>query len=503
MIDKKGYLWVAHSLGISRYDGISFTNFSNPEQSAVGMTGLLEDDYGHIWFHNFNGQVFYIKDDKMVYLKEYDFRNSANYPAMALCGEELVITSLKGLFVCNTKTLQCKAVEPKGKSIYNGTTALCVIDDQVVANSVNFWFIYSAKNGLNRIPPANIDSSLKYLKEAKLYAHHFGDTILVGDDPAGLLYGLRISNNVIVKTFEQRIDTYINTICTLSTNLWVNTNRNSFQLLGKDTLNIGNLSSRVVDKNGNEWLGSLTDGLMVFYKMKEWQPLTTKNIGPGDYVKYMLNTGSNFLYISQYGRILNKIPGKDIFEDIATLPVASGRIEGLQAADYNHSFLETSKRLYLLDIAFKRIIAVDTNSVKSVFVSKDRIFKALSTGVQVDTLNTTDLKQVGNHSARFVFNDSALAEFRGIKHLRMPLRCRAMLYDSLTNSLLISFTDGLHRFKNSKLEPLLFRGKPLYVSSLVNCNNKIYAATFNNGLFIIVEILPSGLIRTQTCRLMR
>jgi hypothetical protein len=46
LIDKKGFLWVAHNLGISRYDGISFTSFSNPAQSSLSVTDLIEDNYG-------------------------------------------------------------------------------------------------------------------------------------------------------------------------------------------------------------------------------------------------------------------------------------------------------------------------------------------------------------------------------------------------------------------------------------------------------------------------
>ena len=69
-IDKKGYLWIGHELGISRYDGTNFTHFSHPRQSSLSMTDIIEDPLGRIWCHNFSGQIYYIEKERMQLLKE-------------------------------------------------------------------------------------------------------------------------------------------------------------------------------------------------------------------------------------------------------------------------------------------------------------------------------------------------------------------------------------------------------------------------------------------------
>src|SRR5829696_10570182 len=73
-IDQKGYLWIAHGLGISRYDGLNFISYTHPAQVNLRTTDIVEDRHGRIWFHNFSGQVFYIENGSIHLLESYDFK---------------------------------------------------------------------------------------------------------------------------------------------------------------------------------------------------------------------------------------------------------------------------------------------------------------------------------------------------------------------------------------------------------------------------------------------
>jgi ligand-binding sensor domain-containing protein len=55
LADSKGFIWAAHSLGISRYDGVNFKDFNHPQATGAGITDIVEDKQGRIWCHNFNG----------------------------------------------------------------------------------------------------------------------------------------------------------------------------------------------------------------------------------------------------------------------------------------------------------------------------------------------------------------------------------------------------------------------------------------------------------------
>jgi len=87
LVDKRGFLWVGHEMGISRLDGLSFTHFSHPERSSLSVTDLVEDSFGRIWFHNFTGQVFYIENEKMHLLEAYENEQENYFPA--LCSLEM------------------------------------------------------------------------------------------------------------------------------------------------------------------------------------------------------------------------------------------------------------------------------------------------------------------------------------------------------------------------------------------------------------------------------
>ena len=80
LVDSRGFLWIAHDLGLSRYDGVNFVSYSSPDQTSLSATDLVEDKHGRIWFHNFTGQIFYVENDTVKLLKAYHYNNETSLP---------------------------------------------------------------------------------------------------------------------------------------------------------------------------------------------------------------------------------------------------------------------------------------------------------------------------------------------------------------------------------------------------------------------------------------
>jgi len=65
--DKKGYIWFATDMGVSRFDGYSFKNFDT--QSGLPSNTIFEiyEDYkGRIWFSSFSGELSYFYNDTII-----------------------------------------------------------------------------------------------------------------------------------------------------------------------------------------------------------------------------------------------------------------------------------------------------------------------------------------------------------------------------------------------------------------------------------------------------
>ncbi len=63
--DEKGYIWIAHTKGITRYDGKKFKHYYNNIQSSRSLTSIHFDYKGRVWCQNFAGEVLYIENDEL------------------------------------------------------------------------------------------------------------------------------------------------------------------------------------------------------------------------------------------------------------------------------------------------------------------------------------------------------------------------------------------------------------------------------------------------------
>ena len=97
--DKVGYIWVGCDAGLYRFNGIRFEQFTSPELNARSATGIIESKTsGRIYAYNFNRQLFYIQNDKLFVVSNWN--KSVN--GLADDGQgNIWITSSEGTFKLN------------------------------------------------------------------------------------------------------------------------------------------------------------------------------------------------------------------------------------------------------------------------------------------------------------------------------------------------------------------------------------------------------------------
>lgn len=78
--DRKGFLWIAHDKGISRFDGNTFKNYAHPNQKSNVYTDVYIAPDGRIWMTNLGQQAFFIENDEMKLFRSFDLK----YPPATL-----------------------------------------------------------------------------------------------------------------------------------------------------------------------------------------------------------------------------------------------------------------------------------------------------------------------------------------------------------------------------------------------------------------------------------
>ena len=102
--DSKGFVWLAADTGLYRYDGKTYTQYTNAEKRGLSIFGLFEDTQGRIWCTNISGQFFYVENNQLltfIDLKEELKGQLGNY---SIQDNKLLITTSRSLYIIDLIT---------------------------------------------------------------------------------------------------------------------------------------------------------------------------------------------------------------------------------------------------------------------------------------------------------------------------------------------------------------------------------------------------------------
>lgn len=477
--DRQNFLWLATETGVYRYDGISFTLFSSPEQSSLSVSGLTQDAEGKIWFQNFNGQILYIEHEKTYLLKSYDSQSESIFPRIVIYKGNLIATSDRGLFICNTRTLSSR-YESLVDLRSSATTSLAVIADKIVAYGYGKWFTYQPGQ---KLKPANADRRLIYSQQEaiSLHTNAIRDTVFMFSNPSGTLDEIGIRNDSIVLFRKRTFKDFINTVSITDQKVWINTVKTSTQPGKKLKLSGYNISDVVTDQEGNTWFSSLDKGLLVDFKRLSRQNIKLPDDGEGDYVRTMIRHGKLLLLGTDKGKLyLYDYIRKRFLKDV-NLPGNFNSVHKIAFVGHNEFLIGTAINTYKinLDTGYLELMPA-IKILKQTDYTKDLLFTTTAGGLIIT------LKRKSEKLKKEVIN-----QFKGIVTYNLatnsfiyPKRCSAISYYPKGNSLFVGFKNGLYKIDNKGLTPVMFNGKLVYTLFLAHHNGKIYIGTINNGILV-------------------
>ena len=481
MIDSKGFLWIAHDLGVSRYDGVNFVSYASPEQTSLSATDLLEDKQGRIWFHNFTGQIFYIENDQVHLLKAYDFKAETAFPRIVLLGNELAASTEKGLFICNTINLSCrylKCAQPANR----GTSSLAVTKNAVIGYGDGNWFLYRTGQPLKMVTLRGSSTDYVRSNSSTISSSGSGDTAFLFSNPASVLATVTLHGDSLTLSAKKIITgDFINTVTTDARNVWVNTIHKSFLLSNtKQALNGYDITAIVTDKEGNTWYSSLKNGLMVKYRTLQGS-LNAINIfkdndrvncieGPAPALVLGTQNGNILVYDTKKGNVIKKIrlPGNHVSVNYLYRLEGSRYIVGTSVDTYEVDIEKGTNRLYPF-----------IKSLKEVDKTDQFIFVASAKGLVAIPLKPNTGRYADGRLKEFTYQHDS-----GGNYFNYRMRCRAVCYDPANKSIFVAFKDGLYVIDDKGIRPFLFNGTSVYSMCLKYVNGEVIIGTINNGLIM-------------------
>jgi len=459
LIDKKGFLWIAHNLGVSRYDGVTFTNFYNSEQTSSALSGLLEDNEGRIWCYNFSGQMFYIENEKMQLFRDYDSKNETIIPRVLMFNNTLYITSVNGLVTHNLathKTMRYSVGVDKG---YNRiTSSLAVLHDKIVVTGSGHFYLFDSayKKPIRELQMLSADTQYILRRDIHLVPTTNKDTIYGMLNQRSLFVKLMVEGDSIKLVDSIKLHDFLNTVSWTGEKFWLNTRKESIAMDGSEIIKDGDLSDILTDKEGNMWCSSLRYGLLVRYK-NYWKPGYKPPLHEGDFITRIEKGEGKYIYGTQQGEIIVQDAGTKEILSRQEFPLPSGAVEFIKYIGNSRYIIGGSLNTFVMEAYGKLKCILSDALVKDAVQTKNGIYIATNIGLLRYSL--TEYHEQWD-------------DYR---------RCLQLAYDSAKDILIARFANNVCQVVNNTSIPLK---TDLSFSGLYFSNGKFYLTSYNGNLYI-------------------
>ncbi|MBC7743935.1 MAG: histidine kinase [Flavobacterium sp.] len=266
--DSKGFLWVATSSGVNRFDGNNFETFTTDDGLADNeVLSIYEDSKGRIWFCNLNGRLGYYTEGKFYNPENTVTLNKAVTKASIIgCFED----SLNRLWF-STNQQQIIEIENNNVTIHTKPDKILDISNTyifedhknqvIAANIKGFYLLNNPKIKVinSRFLPSS-NKSFQYNKITKK---------LIFTSNEGLI---AFHNGIfrIIRYFPEGFSVAdLGVFLTDEVDLWISSRNRGLYFFSKDARNTRQylprkiISHIMLDSEKNIWVSTMGDGLIL------------------------------------------------------------------------------------------------------------------------------------------------------------------------------------------------------------------------------------------------
>lgn len=448
--DSLGYIWFCTNAGVSRFNGISFHNFTVEDGlSDNEVFGAFQTGSGKIWFRTFS--------NKLCYYENGSFHNHKTDPWLnsSFGGLRLPFIDSEGrgwsrdyidafVYVLNEKN---RSVERVPYRLKDSTTIIVtareidtiLLSEEREVSAKIYGFLDKNKDAVDRLPDA-----LSYFSFIRTFIN-----ALHKEHPSLSLYYLYLAYISSNPVFRFKLHDLILPADRKDRSYWL-THGNKGIIKGKDLFNLQdqpevylpnrNINNVMVDKEGNYWFTSPTEG--VFFLNAH--AVKTHNPGKEDAEIYSVTGNANHIICGNNNEVLfidRKTGNKFSWVyDLVKNSSAYNRIKDMLIDGDDRCWLASDIGISCIRFSNGKVQRIyPSNSLTSHNQEYVGAMKALAHGLG-------NKVYFGSHASLYSIEPDFT--LKKIAHKRITA-----IVEIEDGALLVGSTDGLHLFKDNKLIP--------------------------------------------------
>jgi len=466
--DSKGYVWIGHKKGITKYSGYSHKYFNHPRMKSFELSNILEDKNGVIWCTNFTGQIFYIKNDSINLLNPNRAFNFYVRSGISLDNDFVYLIENQNLIQINIDDFSIKTIPivDIGKVInccYMDKVGLIIFSSKGLFlfknNKFEFLFNVNFTNDLIVKCVGNEIFGINF-NEHKLYKLNKGTWQIVAnlsEGNADITTFVKVENEIFINTYDGF----------LRKNLI--TNKEKYLFKGYC------ISDEIKDKSGNLWVSTLYNGVFIIPEQNSIKKALPINE----------NITSICLINDQNKIAVGTKNGKVFILDKSTLNILKeiflGDIKNVENIYYNNKRNE-------LNISTLKQKVINLNDYKIKEMQYVRNAKRI---VEVDNqflfVNSSGLSVLNFKKNLKWRNSISVSYSKNLFNIGPNERFFDLVYQPKQKFFYAASINNVFCFNNTFFDTIKYKGNSITAKFLLEENNIIYAVENNKGLYIIKD----------------
>lgn len=461
--DSFGFIWIASDAGLYRYDGFKFREFSSRIQNSRSVSHLKLDQSGTLWCQNFTGQILRVEKDSLQVFYDASAENS-QYPAFAIDHSNHVwISSSESIKIFDQSKKLIKKIDNRsiGQNL-SEWLAFQEMDDRVIVvdRSGHFFSIHSSSYQVTTIlAPIPIghrnmffqqkNGVIVFSEESPIRRYHI---LEIGRTKLLKQLTIEPDESALIYYFYKKIGEY--TFLGTSNGLWLSRNGGNVKKYFAGM----KISDIQLDKEGNYWVSTLQDGIIVLPN-PEIEVYETDNSVLEDKNLYHLSVHDDQLYVGTYSGEIYQHNGKDELKKIQENP--NSRFRAIRKIVFHNGvqYIACGPLVIIGNPPLNEL--AELNNIRDMIILDNRLYFTTP-----DRSGYVDLKSS-----------------KPTVHIIRKKGGKKVIADPNSKQVFFACTDGLFVFQNGHLNELKYQNASLFISTFFLQKGELWAGTMNDGLY--------------------